>query len=221
MQQGFKVGCGYFPKYSGMDIVVTGSKRKTQSLKIFSCRQTLTFHNLQNTVIKCGSSFAVIAARLNLCTDIGLKPAPFMRPKICRVDPVGANQLLNIAVLREKRNSRYRPTRQHSLQILSQRKAGLFNFAGGLLTALLRLLNKFLNCCFHGSKHQRRPPETHHFKCPDGLMQLLARNPKMAGIQSGQIRSFRSFSLPHKALECFCSTIKRFAQFVKHPSQRP
>ena len=63
----------------------------------------------------------------------------------------------------------------------------MFNFAGSVLAALLRLFNKFLYGGFHRPEHQRRASKAHHLQCTDGLMQLLACDTQLAGVKGGEV----------------------------------
>ena len=90
----------------------------------------------------------------------------------------------------------------------------------GCITAKLRALHKFLCQCFHAAQHSGRHFEPHHFQSSYGLVQLLSSNAQLTGIQRRQIRPTCKFGIAHKTLQRLDGTIKRFAQFIKHPGQR-
>ena len=76
----------------------------------------------------------------------------------------------------------------------------MFNLAGSILAALLRMLNKLLYCSLHRPEHQRRASKAYHLQGAYRLMQLLACNTQLAGIQRGQVRAFRGLSVSHETL---------------------
>ena len=145
---------------------------------------------------------------------------PVISPQVSRVNPVGAHQLTHIAVLRKQRNRRDRLVRQHTIEVLSQCKAGPFDFGGCVLIAVFRLLKKALHSSFHRPQHQGRLCQAHHFQCANGLVQLLACDAKLPRIHRGQVSPARSFGIAHKTFERFGRSIQRFAQFIQHPGQR-
>ena len=131
-----------------------------------------------------------------------------------------AHQLQHIAVLGKQGHGRHRLVGQHAFEVLGQRKAGVFDFPDGVLAAMLRLLHELLHSRFHGAQHQHRPGQAHHLQRTHRLMELLAGNAQLAGVNGSQIGATRRFSVPGKTFEGFGCAVERLADLVKHPSQR-
>ena len=91
---------------------------------------------------------------------------------------------------------------------------------GGVLAAEFRPLYKLLRQRLHGPQDLGRRAETDHLKGPYGLMQLLAGNPQLAGIDLGQVRAACGIGIANKAPQGLGRAIERFAQFIQHPGQR-
>ena len=136
------------------------------------------------------------------------------------MDPVCADDLLQVAVLGEQRHRRHRPAAKHRLQVFDERKAGAFHLGGLLLVAQFGALHKALRHGFHGAQHARRRTQTHHLKRAFGLMQLLARDAQMAGVERRNVRAQRHVRIAHKAPQRTDRAVQRFAQFIQHPRQR-
>ncbi|WP_293464833.1 hypothetical protein [Polaromonas sp.] len=135
------------------------------------------------------------------------------------MNPVGADQLQHITVLRKKGYGIHRPARQHTFEVFRQCKAGPLYPGSSILAAVFRLLQKLLYCGLHGPKYQRRAWQSDHLQCAHCLVQLLARNSQLPGVKRSQIGAARCLCLPHKTLERLCCALQRFTKLVKHPSQ--
>ena len=112
------------------------------------------------------------------------------------------DQLLHFAVLWKQRHRRNNSVCKNSFKVFTQCKAGPLNFCSRFLVALLRLLYKFLNSGFHGAQHQGGSSQSHHFKCAYCLVQLLACDAQLTGIQRCQIRASGCFRFSDETFEC-------------------
>ena len=115
------------------------------------------------------------------------------------MDAFAVNQAQHVAVLHEKGHGRTGFPLEHPFQVLRQRETGTFHFVGGVVAAKLGSLDKLLRQRFHGAHHLGRCAETNHLQRSDGLVQLLARNAQLAGVQVGQVGAARKLGVAHKA----------------------
>ena len=176
-------------------------------------------HHPQDGLVDPGPCRRIIAM-LRTVRQTGIDPAPLDRPQVGRMHTLTADQFEHITVLREQGHRRSRLALEHAFEVFAESKTGALDLVRRLLAAQLRPLHEFLRQSLHGAQQFGGCAQPHHLQRPDRLMQLLAGDAQLAGIELGQIRAPGQFSIAHKAPQRLAGTVQRLAQFVQHPGQR-
>ncbi|VTY39772.1 Uncharacterised protein [Xylophilus ampelinus] len=145
-----------------------------------------------------------------------LGPHPRIDPQVCGMHPLVAHQLQHVAVLREQRDRRHRLARQHGLQEIGDREAGLLDLLHRGLGAARGLVDEALRCEFHRAEHHGRRWVAHQAQGPHGLVQLLARHAQQARVQLGHLAV-----LAGMATQGLARAFERFLDLADDPGQRP
>jgi len=140
-----------------------------------------------------------------------IDPAPFLGPQIRGVNTVPANQVHHLAVLRKQRHSRSIAALEYTLEVLRQGKTRTFDLVGRIVTAQFGPLDKLLCQRLHRAQNLGGCAKPDHLQCTDRLMQLLAGDPKLAGVELGKIRSARQFGIAHETPQRLARTVQRLA----------
>ena len=201
MRQRFEVRSGNIPEYPGLATRLCCRKSKAEITKIGCGLCRLALHQLEYRLVQTNASRATVFGRLRTGLWFRFQPAPFERPQISGMNPVCTYQFLYVAVLREKRHWGNCTIGQNTLQILSQRKAGVLNFYSGFCVAVFGLLHKLLDRRLHSPQNKRGTWQTHHFEGAHSLMQLLTCDAQLAGIKGCQIRAACRLGISDKTFE--------------------
>ncbi len=177
------------------------------------------FDNLQNPLVQLGPGGGRIADCIHTRWQGHIGPAPLHGPQIRRMHAIGIGQLEHTAVLGKQGHRRGRFTLEHALEVFGQRETGALHAACRILATQLRTLNKLLRQRFHGTQYFGGNTQAHHLQRSHCLVQLLARNTQLAGIELGQVGATGQFRITHKAAHGFGSAVERLAQLIQNPRQ--
>ena len=209
-----------FPERARLPVRLGSHKAQAGVAQAEGGLQITRLDDAQHCSIQPRTRLGTIRQRRQRHRAFRLAETAFHRPQVCGVNTISTRQGLGIAVLRKQRHRRHGFAGQHGFQVFDQRKTGTLDDGGSVIAAGLGALHKLLHRRFHGPQHQRRRTHAHHFQRAAGLVQLLARNAQGASVQRRQIGLACYLGITHKAPHRLDSTVQRFAQLVKHPSQR-
>ena len=178
-------------------------------------------HDLQHRLVHTGANGRAIRQRLGGGRNGHLDPAPLGRPQVGRMHAFTSHQFQHLTVLREQRHRRRRLALQHAFEVFSQGKTGTLHLVCRIVAAQLGPLDKLLCQRLHDAQHFRGSAQTDHLEGTDRLVQLLARNPQLAGIQVGQVGTARQLSVTHEAAQGLGGAVERLAELVQDPRERP
>ena len=137
------------------------------------------------------------------------------------MNPVATGKLQHVPILRKQSDGRRTFPLENTLQVLGQCKTGALQLGSGSVATQLGPLNKFLGERFHGAQYFGRRFQPDHLQCPYRLVQLLAGDAQMAGIQLGNVRSTRKLCVADKPAHRLGRAIQGFSKLVEHPGQWP
>ena len=177
------------------------------------------FNNFQGRMVHAGTQLGRIRQCFHPSRHLHRMPAPLHRPQIRRMHPVSTGKLHHRTVLRKQRNRRSLLPLEHAFEVFGQRETGALQARSRIITAQLGPLNKLLRKRFHSPKHFGRRDHPHHFQCAHGLVQLLASDAQVAGVELGQVGAAGQFCVANKAAHGLGCAVKGLSQLIQYPSQ--
>ena len=211
---------GDLPEHLGLAHGLRRGEAKTERDQVARRLAVAALDQREHALVHAAAPGRVVDQGLGHGRRLRLDPAPVQRPQVGRVDPVGARQLLRVAVLREQGDRRNRLAEQQSFEVFGQRKAGALELGGSRLAAQLRPLDKLLHRRFHAAQHVGRRAHPHHFEGADSLVQLLAGDAQLAVVNRCHVRAAGEVGIADKTAQGGRSGVQRLAQLVQHPRQR-
>ena len=218
---GLKEACANFPKHPRWELGLCLGQTQGQAGQLRRRVGVSNFHQPKHRLIQLAAHRRFIGQGHNVDRNCGIDPLPIEWPQIGRVDAFAVNHFQHIAVLHKQRHRRAGLALQHALKVLCQRETGLLHFVGGIVAAQLWPLNELLRQGLHRAQHFGRSAEPDHLQGTHGLVQLLARDAQLAGVQAGEVRTAGQFGIAHESPHGLGGAVQGFFQFLQHPGQRP
>ena len=117
------------------------------------------------------------------------------------MNAIGAREFLCIPILRKQSHGRHRFAKQHGGEVFGQCVSSAFQLGRRGLAAQRGSIDEFLHCGFHRPQHVGRRGQADHLQRANTLMQLLAGNAKLSGVDLGQVRVTRQPDIAHKTAQ--------------------
>ena len=218
---GFKKARANLPEHPLIQHRLPCSQRQADVPQGHGRRRIARFHDFENRVIEQRAHLGFIRSRCHIYRHGGVNPGPVNGPQVSRMDSLTTDQVHHITVLGKQRDGRRCFAFQDTFKVLGQRKTCALHLDGSVITAQLGALGELLRQRLHGAHHLGRRAESHHLQRSHGLVELLAGNAQLAGIQFSQIRAARQLGVAHETPDRLGRAVQRFFQLFQHPGQRP